>query len=115
MKIECKNIVDFCELISISIGQDIKDKCVFISSEKSYPSVSFENSKKDNIKFTYVFFTPLYTAIYSGNIKSSLATEEYQTLEDFCLKNNVHIHSFEKMKYISDTDSLMINTHLETK
>ena len=77
MKIECKNIVDFCELISISIGQDIKDKCVFISSEKSYPSVSFENSKKDNIKFTYVFFTPLYTAIYSGNIKGNIHPNSY--------------------------------------
>ncbi len=113
MIIECKNISDFCGLISISVAHDIKDKCVFVSSTTSYPSVSFENSKKDYIKFTYVFFTPLYTVIYSGNIKNNIVDDELETLKDICSKYDIYIHTFDKLNYHSETNTLSVETPLE--
>ncbi len=113
MNINCKTIKDFCELINISIGQGIKNQCVFASSNLSYPSISFANTSKDHKSFIYVFFTPLYTAIYSGNVKSNIADEEYNLLKETCSKYELHIHTFDNLKYHSAENSLLLDTHIE--
>lgn len=113
MNINCENIKDFCELINISIGQNIQNQCLFASSKSSYPSVFFDTSPKDHKSFTYAFFTPLYTAIYSGNVKSNIFDEEYNILKETCSKFSLYIHTFDKLKYVSDTNSLSLETHIE--
>ncbi len=113
LNIDCKNIKDFCELIDISIGQGIKTQCIFASSKSSYPSVSFVDTPKDHKSFTYVFFTPLYTAIYSGNVKSNIADDEYNLLKETCSKHELYIHCFDKLKYNSQEHTLLVDTHIE--
>ena len=113
MNINCKDIKDFCELINISIGQGIQNQCVFVSSKASYPSVFFDNTPKDHKSFTYAFLTPLYTAIYSGNIKANTFEEEYEILKDTCSKFELRIHTFDKLKYNDNTDTLSLETHID--
>lgn len=82
MNIICKNINDFCTMITTCIANGIKDIRVFISEKESYPSVAVQTTPKSNISFTYVLFTPLYTAIYSDNIKNFEYEKVYKTLLD---------------------------------
>lgn len=113
MNIECNNIKDFCELISISVGQGIEKQCVFSSFQPSLPSVSFSNTSKDHHKFTYTFFTPLYTVIYKGLIKKDTFEKEYDLLKEICFKYEIHIHTFDNLSYNSEQNSLSVATHIE--
>ncbi len=82
MNIICKNINDFCTMITTCIANGIKDIRVFISEKESYPSVFFTSTPKDHVTFTYALFTPLYTAIYSDNIHNSEYEKIYKVLTE---------------------------------
>lgn len=72
MNIICNNINDFCTMITTCTSNGIQDVRVFISETSS-----IKNTKN----FTYVFFSPIYTAIYTGNEETSTYEEIYKTLE----------------------------------
>ena len=114
MIITCKNIRDFCELINISIGQDVQPKCIFVSFESSYPSITFIDSIKNHKSFTFAFSTPLYTAIYDGNIECDVFDKEYTYLKELCSSQKIHIHIFDELKYDTKNNSLSIETHIDT-
>ena len=111
MNISCKSIDDFCNMISTCVVNGIKDVRIFISSDKSYPSVATINSEKCNIKFIYVLFTPLYTAIYNGNVKSNLYDEIYKQLIECQEQSNVafRIQVFDELSYNPESNRLTIN------
>ena len=113
MNINCKNISDFCELVRVSVGHDLKNQCVFASSKQGYPSLAFPNTPKDHKTFTYVLFTPLYTAIYSGNIKDDLFDKEYDLLKETCSKYEIYIHTFDKLSYNSDTNTVSLENPID--
>ena len=113
MNINCKDIRDFCELINVSIGQGLQNQCVFVSSKTGYPGVAVPTSPKDYKSFTYTFLTPLYTVIYSGNIKANTFEEEYEILKDTCSKFDLRIHTFDKLKYNANTDTLSLEAHID--
>lgn len=113
MNIECKTINDFCELIDISVGQGLENLFVFVSSKPSYPNVAVATTSKNYQKFNYTLFTPLYTVIYQDNIKADIATKDFNLLKERCNKYEIHIHTFDKLKYISDSNSLSLETHIE--
>lgn len=100
MNIICKNIDDFCTMITTCCANNIKDIRVFISEKESYPNVSVGTSK-NHISFTYALFTPLYTAIYSENILNSKYDSIYKTLLDCQEQCNCdfRIQVFNSIKY----------------
>lgn len=102
MNIICNNINDFCTMITTCIQNNIKDIRVFINEEESYPnSVITQTSLKNNTSFTYVLLTPLYTAIYSDNIKTTEYDNVYNSLEK-CQENCNHdfrIQIFDKLNF----------------
>ena len=106
MNIICDNINDFCTMITTCISNNVKDIRVFISSEESFPNIFFTNSNKDNVRFTYALLTPLYTAIYSNNVKNTEYDNIYNTL-DKCQENCNHdfyIQVFDKLEFQSDNN-----------
>ncbi len=113
MNIQCSNINDFCELITLASKQNIKAQTIFASSKSSYPSIAFENSHKDHQTFTYAFFTPLYTAIYTGKIKANVFNEEYNLLKDTCSKFGLYIYSFEKLNVNFEKNTLYLETYAD--
>lgn len=102
MNIICNNINDFCTMITTCICNNIKDIRVFISKKESYPNgVITPSSLKNNTSFTYALLTPLYTAIYSDNIKSNEYDNIYNALEK-CQENCNHdfrIQIFDKLNF----------------
>lgn len=80
MNIICKDINDFCTMITTCSLNGIKDVRVFISEKENYPDVAFSTTPKNNITFTYALFTPLYTAIYSDNIVNIKYEDIYNVL-----------------------------------
>lgn len=110
MNIQCSNINDFCELITLASKQSINTKTIFASSKSSLPSLAFANTPKDHQSFIYAFLTPLYTAIYTGNIKANLFNEEYNQLKDTCSKFDLHIYSFEKLNVNFEKNMLYLET-----
>lgn len=113
MNIECNNIRDFCELINISVGQEIENKTVFASYLRSYPSVSFGDTPKNYKSFSFVCFTPLYTATYQGNVKADIFDEEYNFLKNVCSTHNIYIHTFDKLSYDIKDDTLYLENHID--
>lgn len=101
MNIICDNIDDFCTMITTCTFNRIKDIRVFITRKDSYPSVSVPTSPKDHIDFTYVLLTPLYTAIYSANVKSTKYETIYEILEDCQSQCNYdfRIQIFDKLDF----------------
>lgn len=106
MNIICDNVNDFCTMITTSVFNDIKDIRVFISETASYPNIAFPNTPKDNVKFTYVALTPLYTAIYSDNVNENEYDKIYKVLEQ-CQSQCNHdfrIQVFDKLTFNSDNN-----------
>lgn len=104
MNIICNNINDFCTMITTCNLNGIKDIRIFISVDDSYPNVSFPNSNKDHTRFTYALLTPLYTAIYSDNVKDVEYDNIYKELSE-CQENCNHdfrIQVFEKVDFINN-------------
>lgn len=66
MIIENHNINDFCTMITTCVFNKTKDIRLFISTSQI----------NQQIKFTYVLFSPLYTAIYSDTV----IEEEYNRI-----------------------------------
>lgn len=114
MNIICNNINDFCTMITTCVSNNIKDIRVFISEQESYPNGPITAlSSKSNSSFTYVLFTPLYTAIYSGNIKTAEYDNIYNVLEK-CQENCNHdfrIQIFDKLNF--KDDNLYIGKELQ--
>lgn len=114
MTINVNNITDFITMITTCISNSINDIRVFISEKDSYPSVSTIGTPKNHVKFTYVLFTPLYTAIYSDNIKSEKYDSIYKSLEicqEQC-KHDFRIQVFEDITYNSNNDTLIVEKQL---
>ena len=102
MNIICNNINDFCTMITTCSCNNIKDIRIFISETESYPNgVITPSSLKNNTYFTYVLLTPLYTAIYSDNVKNTEYDNIYKILEE-CQENCNHdfrIQIFDKLNF----------------
>lgn len=113
MNIICKNINDFYTLITTCSLNGINNIRVFISQTSSYPNVRITTTPKDHIKFTFALLTPLYTAIYSDNVKNSEYDKIYDTLEQcqYQCNNNFRIQVFDKLEFKSD-NNLYIGTEL---
>ena len=101
MNIICKDINDFCTMITTCLSNGIKDVRVFISEKESYPNVFVSSTSKDYISFTYALFTPLYTAIYSDNIKNFEYEKLYNVLtecQEQC-NHDIRIQIFDDIKF----------------
>lgn len=82
MNIICNNINDFCTMITTCSFNGITDIRIFISDKITYPNgVITPSSSKSNTSFTYALLTPLYTAIYSDNVKDTEYDNIYHVLE----------------------------------
>ena len=105
MNIICNNINDFCTMITTCTLNGINDVRVFIS----------ETSSIKNIKnFTYAFFSPLYTAIYTGNVETSAYNEIYKNLEN-CQEqcnHNFRIQIFDNLSFAPDKDILTVENEI---
>ena len=84
MLIQNHDINDFCTMITTCVFNKTKDIRLFISTSQI----------NQQIKFTYVLFSPLYTAIYSDTV----IEEEYVIM---ILEYNVLIifHSIQKQVF----------------
>lgn len=106
MNIICNNINDFCTMITTCTYNNIKDIRVFISEKESYPNgIITPSTLKNNTSFTYALLTPLYTAIYSDNIKTNEYDNIYHSLEK-CQENCNHdfrIQIFDKLNFKDNT------------
>ena len=113
MYIQCSNINDFCTMITTCSLNGIADVRLFISEIPSFPNVATELSKKNYVKFTYALFTPLYTAIYNGNVLNTEYDKIYKTLES-CQEQCNHdfrIQIFDKLTF--KDNALHIGTELK--
>jgi len=89
-------------MITTCIFNGIKDIRVFIS----------ESNINEKIKFTYVLFTPLYTAIYNGRKNTEECKPIFNTLSQ-CQEQCNHkfrIQVFDKLFLDSETNRLVIGT-----
>lgn len=115
MYIQCDNINDFCTMITTCSLNGINDVRLFISEEDSYKQgLITPASIKDHKSFTYVLFTPLYTAIYNGNIINTEYEKIYKTLEN-CQEqcdHNFRIQIFDKLSFDYDKGYLTIGTEI---
>ena len=90
----------------------INDIRVFIEQKSSYPNASFPNSSKNYHRFTYALFTPLYTAIYSDNVKNDLYDTIFNSLLE-CQENCNHSFRIQEFEYLDFKDgSLTIEKEL---
>jgi len=65
MYIKCDNINDFCTMITTCSLNNINEVRLFISETDSYSKgLRTASSVKDHIKFTYVFFSPIYKNLF---------------------------------------------------
>lgn len=116
MYLQCNNINDFCTMITTCSLNGIKDIRVFISEATSYgKGLITTNSIKDHTKFTYVFFSPLYTAIYTGNIKNEDYELVYKSLEK-CQEQCNHdfrIQVFDVLSFNYDKNYLVVENELK--
>ncbi len=115
MYIKCSNINDFCTMITTCSLNGIKDVRLFISERDSYKQgLITSNSIKNYKNFTYVFISPLYTAIYTGNVKNSEYEEIYKTLED-CQEQCNHdfrIQIFDNLSFDYDKGYLTVENEI---
>lgn len=105
MNIICNNINDFCTMITTCTLNGIKDVRVFISST---------NSTENTTNFSYVLFSPLYTAIYKGISENSEYEKNYNTLKN-CQEqcdHNFCIQIFKNLSFDSDKNILTIEDEI---
>ena len=115
MTINVNNINDFISMISTCVENNIKNIRVFISEKESYPNLSTIGTPKDYINFSYVLLTPLYTAIYSENIKNIKYDEIRKTLLSYQNETNMsfRIQIFDDITYNYDNNTLSISRELD--
>lgn len=115
MNIICNNINDFCTMITTCTLNNIKDVRIFVSETDSYnKGLITSNSIKNHKKFTYVFLSPLYTAIYTGNVENSTYEKIYKTLEN-CQEQCGHdfrIQIFDNLSFDFDKCILTIKNEI---
>jgi len=115
MYIKCDNINDFCTMITTCSLNNINEVRLFISETDSYSKgLRTASSVKDHIKFTYVFFSPIYTAIYTDNVKNSEYDKIYKSLE-YCQEQCNHsfrIQVFNNLSFDFDNNCLCIDNEL---
>lgn len=101
LNIICNNIDDFYTMITTCCFNGIKDVRVFITEKESYPSVAVQTTPKNHIRFTYALLTPLYTAIYSDNVKNTEYENIYNILEKCQAQCNhdFRIQVFDKLNF----------------
>lgn len=115
MYIKCEDIDVFCTMITTCSSNNIKDIRIFISEEDSYKKGLRDSSTpKDHKKFTYVLFTPLYTAIYSDSVKDIDYENIYKTLEN-CQEQCNHdfrIQIFDTLSFNDEKGVLTIKNEI---
>lgn len=105
MNIVCNDINDFCTMITTCTLNGIKDVRVFISET---------SSTENTTNFTYVLFSPLYTAIYTGDFEISEYEKIYNTLEN-CQEqcnHNFCIQMFKNLSFDTDKNILTIENEI---
>lgn len=115
MNIQCNNINDFCTMITTCSLNGINDVRLFVSENDSYrQGIVTPNSYKDHISFTFIFFSPIYTAIYTGNVKDTEYDKIYKTLEmcqEQC-KHSFRIQIFDPLSFNFDKGFVTVGNEL---
>lgn len=115
MNILCNNIDDFCSMISTCTFNGIKDVRLFISEKDTYRNgLITANSIKDHKKFTYIFFSPLYTAIYTDSVyleDYNVIYNKLETCQEQC-NHDFRIQVFDSLSFNFDTQLLTIGKEI---
>lgn len=106
MYITVKNINDFDSLVTETINNGISDSRIYFSENESSININFSKEHEKYIDFTYLFYGPLYTAIYSDTKLKNEYDKIYQKLLD--IQNAI---PEEKKLNIIQIDKITINKH----
>ena len=88
--------------------------CTFNGMNDVRVFISETSSIKNTKNFTYVFFSPIYTAIYTGNEETSAYERIYKTLEN-CQEqcnHNFRIQIFDNLSFNPDKNILTIENEI---
>ena len=117
MTIQVNNITDFINLIETCISNNIKDIRLFINEENTCTTQKISKSEllRYDTSFTYVLFTPLYTAIYSDKIKAENYDTIFKNLLSFQEQCNhdFRIQRFKNISFDASKNILKVDSQLD--